>query len=67
MRRNPKSFAIGTDLWFGSDVDESKSVNGSVRILIPDGQSIPLNHRDLKACVPKLSATQEGIMRWNST
>ena len=53
MRRNPKPSAIGTDFWFGPYLIDSVSDNGSVRIILPDGQTIPVNHRDLKAFIPK--------------
>jgi len=60
MRRNPKLSAIGTDFWFGPYLIDSISDNGSVRIILPDGQTIPLNHRDLKASIPKsLSDAEE--------
>jgi hypothetical protein len=60
MRRNPKPSAIGTYFWFGPYLIESISDNGSVRISLPDGQTIPVNHRDLKAFIPKsLSDAEE--------
>ena len=60
MRRNPKLSAIGTDFWFGPYLIDSISDNGSVRIILPHGQTIPLNHRDLKASIPKsLSDAEE--------
>ena len=60
MRRNPKPSAIGTDFWFGPDLIDSISVNGSVRVIPSDGQTNPVNHRDLKAFIPKnLSDAEE--------
>jgi len=60
LRRNPKPSAIGTDFWFGPYLFDSISDNGSVRIILIDGQTITVNHRDLKALIPKsLSDAEE--------
>jgi hypothetical protein len=54
MRRNPKPSAIGTDFWFEPYLIDS------VTIILPDGQTIPVNQRDLKAFIPKsLSDAEE--------
>ena len=54
LRRNPKPSGIGTDFWFGPYVVDHVAENGSVRIILRDGQTIPVNHRDLKEFIPKL-------------
>jgi len=51
---------IGTDFWCGPYLIDSISDNSSVRIILPDGQTIPVKHRDLKAFIPKsLSDAEE--------
>jgi hypothetical protein len=67
MRKNPKPSAIEPDFWFGPYLMDSISDNGSVRIMLPDGQTIPVNHRDLQDFIPKDLVTHERMMTGNST
>jgi hypothetical protein len=48
MRRSPKPFGIGMDFWFGPYMVDSVAENGSLRTMLPDGETIPVNHRELK-------------------
>jgi hypothetical protein len=59
MRRNPKPSGIGTDFWSGTYMVDFVAENGSVRTMLSDGQTIPVNHRDLKEFIPKLRPDPE--------
>ena len=59
MRRYPKTFTIGTDFCFGPYLFDSLPGNGSVRIIFTDGQTIPVNHRNLKGFIPKTASDVE--------
>ena len=60
MRRNPEVSATGTNFWFGPYLIDSICDNGFVRVILPDGETVPVNHRDWKAFIPKnLSHAEE--------
>jgi len=59
MRRSPKNLAIGTYSWFGPCYIDCVSDNESERIILRDGQTIPVNHRDLKDFIPKTASDVE--------
>jgi len=54
MRRNIKPSRFGTDFWFGLYLVYSTAEKGSLRFMLRDGQSIPVNHRDIKPFIPRL-------------